>query len=89
MALPNDHVPHTTAIKRNRVGNMPMDRLLRRWSFLLSQVHFHSGSFRSRMDWAMRAAEMTAIQNEIARRGVPMPMLDSFRDQVADVAAIL
>jgi hypothetical protein len=89
MAVPNGFVPANVAVKRNRVGNIDVDRLARRWAFLVGQVHFQSGDFRSRMDWAMRAAEMSAIQRELVRRGVSADFLDSIRGQVANVAAFL
>lgn len=83
MALPNDHVSHLVAVKRNRAKNIDSDRLMRRWAWLVGAVLMNSGQFRSRMDWAMRSAELSAIQQQLVDRGVDPQLLDVVRDLAA------
>jgi hypothetical protein len=64
-------VPATTPIKRNRAGNIDTDRLLRRRHFLIGLLIIDGGrSLATRMDFAMRAAEFTAINNVLVSRHV-------------------
>ena len=80
--MKNGWIPADVAVKRNRAKNIDNDRLMRRWFWLAGAVFVNSGQFRSRMDWAMRAAEMTAIQQVLADRGVAPAMFDSIRAMV-------
>jgi hypothetical protein len=64
-------VPITTAIKRNRVGNVDSTRLLRRHSHLVDMIFVRTGDFfPARINFVMRAAELDAIEREIVRRGL-------------------
>ena len=64
-------VPITTAIKRNRVGNVDSTRLLRRHSHLLDMIFVRTGEFfPNRLSFAMRAAELDAVEREIVHRGL-------------------
>ena len=64
-------VPITTAIKRNRVGNVDSTRLLRRHSHLLDMIYVRTSEFfPNRLSFAMRAAELDAVEREIVRRGI-------------------
>lgn len=64
-------IPTTTAIKRNRVGNIDSGRLLRRHAHLLDMVVTNGcNMLPNRIDFVMRAAELHAIESEIVRRGI-------------------
>ena len=77
--LPNGHISHLTAVKRNRAGNVNTDRLIRRWAFLVGQVHLHSDTFTTRHNWVVRVAEMQAIQRVLLDRGVDPVLVDAVR----------
>jgi 2'-5' RNA ligase/ribosomal protein S18 acetylase RimI-like enzyme len=62
-------VPADIAIKRNRVGNVDTDRLQRRRTELVDLVENRSHTLATRQNFAMRAAELTAIESELERRG--------------------
>ena len=68
--MPAPIVPDTTAIRRNRVRNIDTDRLVRRAARLRAEIadpcHHYPGG---RHGFAMRAAELTAINAELDRRG--------------------
>lgn len=59
-------VPPTTAVKRNRAHNVDTDRLAERRDFLL--VHVLPDFAGSRMDFAVRAYELQAIENVLEDR---------------------
>lgn len=61
-------VPPTTAIRRNRAHNVDTPRLLDRRAWLIAQMSV--GAFDSRMDFAVRAYELQAIENVLVHRGV-------------------
>lgn len=64
-----DFDPATTKIRRSRVGNIDSDRLHARRDRLGADVHLNPGQFSSRMDWAYKALELTAIETELEGRG--------------------
>lgn len=68
--MPAQPVPATTAIRRSRVGNVDTDRLMRRRAFLHDLCIVNGGrTLATRMDFAMRAAELTAIETALCDRG--------------------
>ena len=67
----NPPVPASTRIRRSRVGNMDVARLARRYAFLLNLVHNESHTFTTRHNFAVRAAELQAVQNELRLRRMP------------------
>jgi hypothetical protein len=64
-------VPATTAIKRSRVGNIDNDRLTRRAEHLGTTVLTPPGgrAIESRTEYAARAAELVAVEDELEARG--------------------
>ncbi len=65
------NVPATTPIKRSRVSNIDHDRLFRRRAHLVSLLILRGGrTLATRMDFAMRAAELQAIESDLIRRGM-------------------
>jgi hypothetical protein len=64
------NIPDTTPIRRSRAMNMDNDRLFRRRAFLVRLVIINGGrSLATRMDFAMRAAELNSIENVLIARG--------------------
>jgi hypothetical protein len=64
-------VPASTAIRRSRAHNITTDRLFRRRAFLIDLLILNGGrTLATRMDFAMRAAELTAIDNVLLSRGM-------------------
>lgn len=61
-----DLVPPTVAVKRNRAHNVESPRLVVRRNHLLGQMA--TGVFDSRMDFAVRAYELQAIENVLVSR---------------------
>lgn len=64
-------VPATVAVKRNRAHNVDTARLVSRRLFLVEQMA--AGAFDSRMDFAVRAYELQAIENVLVRREIISP----------------
>lgn len=67
---PQAPVPATTAIKRSRVHNINTERLINRRQYLVEQLTTNVSQFDQRIDFAVRAAELKAIENELVDRGV-------------------
>lgn len=68
------HVPASTAIRRSRAHNVDTDRLMRRRAFLHDLCIVNGGrTLATRMDFAMRAAELTAIETALVNRGALAP----------------
>ena len=65
----SNYVPATTAIRRSRVCNIGNDRLIRRQHHLLDML-VESRQFSTRMNFAVRAAELWEIERELVTRGV-------------------
>ncbi len=64
------NIPDTTAIRRSRARNMDNDRLFRRRAFLVRLVILNGGcTLATRMDFAMRAAELDSIESILISRG--------------------
>lgn len=63
-------VPASTRIRRSRARNVDTDRLLRRQAFLVDLLRNNSRSFVSRHNFALRAAELAAIENALDQRDV-------------------
>lgn len=62
-------VPPSTAVKRNRAHNVDTDRLRARRAYLLAKGF---RDYDSRMDFAVRALELRAIENVLVdRRALP------------------
>lgn len=61
-------IPATTAIRRSRVANIDTDRLIRRRAQLRHDIANSNLVFDTRMDFAWRALEMRAIEDELVRR---------------------
>jgi hypothetical protein len=59
----------TTACKRNRVGNIDSARLAQRRYNLVVLLKQFSRTFENRIDFVMRAAELSAIEDEMIARG--------------------
>lgn len=62
-------VPASTAIKRNRTKNIDADRLAARRRFLHVMLTTRSREFETRSEFVARAAELSAIEDELQRRG--------------------
>lgn len=62
-------VPASTAVKRNRVGNVDSDRLSRRRLFLIDLLYMRSREIETRVEFAYRAVELHAVEAELLRRG--------------------
>jgi hypothetical protein len=63
--------PATTSVRRNRAHNCDSDRLLIRRDHLLWLVFTTDGSrtIPNRLNFAMRAAELSAIEDVLLSRG--------------------
>ena len=67
-------VPSTTAVRRSRVGNIDTDRLQRRAARLRNDIDDPEFVFPgARKGFRERAAELTAIESELVRRGSLAP----------------
>jgi hypothetical protein len=64
------NVPASTPIRRNRVHNIDTDRLIARREFLVTLCRHNSGTISTRHMFAMRAAELSAIETEMFDRGI-------------------
>jgi len=65
----SNHVPATTSIKRSRVGNIDTDRLNRRRAHVIELVTVRVAEIDQRIEMVQRAAELSAIEVELVRRG--------------------
>lgn len=74
-------VPSSTRIRRSRVGNIDTDRLTRRARHLRGVLLFEGHTFATRHNFVMRAAEFSAINRELGRRGDPVVALDDPGDE--------
>ena len=62
-------VPVTTAVKRNRVGNVDTSRLNGRRGYLVDNLRTIARDAPNRIDFLGRVAELVAIEAELIRRG--------------------
>jgi hypothetical protein len=63
-------VPVTTPVRRNRAHNIDTPRLVARRAYLIDRIKNHSREFENRIDFVVRAAELSAIENVLNDRGV-------------------
>lgn len=66
--LPEDVSP-AVAIRRSRTGNIPTRRLLARRDRLAVDTMLNSRQFPTRQSFALRAAELVSVEDEMDRRG--------------------
>ena len=65
----DEDVSPAVAIKRNKVGNISTRRLLGRRDRLAVDTVLNTRQFATRMNFAMRAAELVSVETELDRRG--------------------
>lgn len=63
-------VPVTTAVKRSRAQNIDTPRLVARRIFLIDMIRNRSREFENRIDFVVRVAELSVIENVLNDRGV-------------------
>jgi hypothetical protein len=64
-------IPASTRVKRNRARAIDTDRLFRRRAWLISLLILNGGrTLATRHDFAMRAAELDAIERVLLSRGM-------------------
>lgn len=67
----SQYVPATTSIRRSRARYMPTDRLFRRRAYLVRLIILNGGrTLATRQDYAMRAAELWAIESALIDRNM-------------------
>lgn len=66
------YVPPETACRTSRVGNIDVDRLLRRLAYLGEHLadRYPNPLYESRADFRGRVREIVAIEDELDRRDV-------------------
>jgi len=63
-------VPVTTPVKRNRAQNIDTERLSARRIFLIDLLVNRSRELENRIDFVVRVAELSCIENVLNDRGV-------------------